>query len=324
MSKYFDITIQSGVSQGPFTIWYTVNGIDGIATIVDTFELAQNLTYQQLIDGVRIFVPDNTSRIFVTDEDELCDDINFIELSYNCPVYFLTVSGLLHRYDPETNVVTFLYDMTTFGVQIYGFAMIETRLWLLGDGLLHEYDVTLNPFTIEHNDSYGPNSDLQQCLTISAVNGNYLYGMGTSLYGITPGVIPAVGGIAVQKITDLNPPGIIVDDVYYNPNTNSFLTLATDYSDFLNSEDLINQYNIGGDVTGTVNLTSQINPVVISFLYSHNNELYYVDKNNHDVYHINKETTELTYSHTMPTFSGIADYATQFEVCSDYSLPLII
>ena len=77
--RYFIVTLDSFNSEGPYTIYYnTING-GTIANILETGDLAKNLDPYQLLAGVIVSVPNDTTKLIVYDTS-VCQEFKEIQI----------------------------------------------------------------------------------------------------------------------------------------------------------------------------------------------------------------------------------------------------
>ena len=63
--NYYTIQITGGTSVGPYTIYYTTVSPNNIAEIYPTNVPAQNISLNDMLTGVDIEVPDNTTLLII-------------------------------------------------------------------------------------------------------------------------------------------------------------------------------------------------------------------------------------------------------------------
>lgn len=86
MSQYFTITLPLNSSPGPYNIYYNFLSGGFLAQIYNTSLFAQNLTLSQLITGVTVTVPDDTTVIYLYNNSE-CDSTQTFPIPTPLPTY---------------------------------------------------------------------------------------------------------------------------------------------------------------------------------------------------------------------------------------------
>lgn len=86
MSQYFTITLPSNSSPGPYNIYYNFLGNGFLASVYNTPNLAENITLSELITGVTVVVPDNTTIIYLYNSSK-CDSAQEFPIPTPTPVY---------------------------------------------------------------------------------------------------------------------------------------------------------------------------------------------------------------------------------------------
>lgn len=86
MSQYFTITLPSNSSPGPYNIYYNFQNPGYLAPIYNTTNFAENVTLSELISGVTIVVPDNTTVIYLYNNSE-CNSTQSFPITTPLPVY---------------------------------------------------------------------------------------------------------------------------------------------------------------------------------------------------------------------------------------------
>jgi hypothetical protein len=77
MARIFDVRSQEGNASGEYTIYYNEVNVSNIATISSSGNPAQDIPFSNLssVTGLRIIVPDNTTKFIVVDENGSCSNI---------------------------------------------------------------------------------------------------------------------------------------------------------------------------------------------------------------------------------------------------------
>jgi hypothetical protein len=86
MSQYFTITLPSNSSPGPYNIYYNFLNNGFLAPIYNTTGFAENLALTQLITGVTVVVPDNTTLIYLYNNSD-CDSLQEFPIETPTPDY---------------------------------------------------------------------------------------------------------------------------------------------------------------------------------------------------------------------------------------------
>jgi hypothetical protein len=91
--NYYTIQITGGTSVGPYTIYYTTVSPNNIAEIYPTNVPAQNISLNDMLTGVDIEVPDNTTLLIIY--NQLCDTVQTftVEPQVECVDLCITYSG---------------------------------------------------------------------------------------------------------------------------------------------------------------------------------------------------------------------------------------
>lgn len=333
MARFFDVQITNDSPDGLYSVYYLENGIENYASLIDTYEVATNLSKATMVVGVRVLVPDSVDKVilkFVLNEETYVCGEN--EIFNNCIVYFTTYDDLLYKYDPRTNTNTELYDLSTLSIPTTRFAMTESQMMFLHNDEIHVYDITLTPFTMTHNVTYTETKLSDNSVTnITATSNNKLYGGFSALNVVTLGVVPALSSVTVDKISDFKSNGGFnhVDSIYFNyesktanPNTYTFLALGTEVvvdPTFVTNY-YVYEYDYYGNIINSIDYTNDIvNPGNVRFLYSNDGEIYLV-KDSGETYKIDKDTSITSYSHTIPNIQGNTAHSTQLGVYCDLTL----
>jgi hypothetical protein len=114
--RYFIVTLDSFNSEGPYTIYYnTING-GTIASILDSTQMAENLTPYDLLEGVTVSVPDDVTKLIVYD-NSVCQEYKEIVIqappvTYDDFCVTIVGSPFTQGMEPEITQIFFSYDGT--------------------------------------------------------------------------------------------------------------------------------------------------------------------------------------------------------------------
>ena len=67
--RYFIVSLNNVLSQGPFTVYFNQISSGNIPLIYGTTGYAENLTSEQISSEIVVEVPDNTTSIIIFDND---------------------------------------------------------------------------------------------------------------------------------------------------------------------------------------------------------------------------------------------------------------
>jgi len=114
--RYFIVTLDSFNSEGPYTIYYnTING-GTIAGIIDSTELAENITPYQLTEGITVSVPDDVTKLIVYDNSNCQEFVDLVvspvEETYNSFCITIVGSPFTQGMQPEVTQIYMEYNGT--------------------------------------------------------------------------------------------------------------------------------------------------------------------------------------------------------------------
>jgi hypothetical protein len=78
--RYFSVSLNNVLSQGPFTIYFNEIANGNITQIYESTDYTQDLTVEQITSGVIVQVPDNTIELIIYDKS-LCQSFQTIEIA---------------------------------------------------------------------------------------------------------------------------------------------------------------------------------------------------------------------------------------------------
>lgn len=78
--RYFSVSLNNVLSQGPFTIYFNEIANGNITQIYESTDYAQDLTVEQITSGVIVQIPDNTTQIIIYDKS-LCQSYQTVEIA---------------------------------------------------------------------------------------------------------------------------------------------------------------------------------------------------------------------------------------------------
>jgi hypothetical protein len=101
MSRYFDISITGGTSQGPYTIYYNtvVNG--NVVNQYPSNNLATGITLSQLLSGVEVVTPNNATSIIIYNQK--CNTYQSLNVGVMPPTYSCICITITNKNDGKFN-----------------------------------------------------------------------------------------------------------------------------------------------------------------------------------------------------------------------------
>jgi len=113
MSQYYTIQITGGTSEGLYTIYYNSIGAGYIPNIYNTITTASNLTLTELLAGVTVDVPTNTTKLFLVNTGQNCGNYQEFEVTPTPPTYPCICIHILSVSDSVDTQFQVCYDGNT-------------------------------------------------------------------------------------------------------------------------------------------------------------------------------------------------------------------